>query len=103
MEDQRPIILWSYPRSLSTKSRKICKVFYKAANSIYKAWDKNITEEEIVLVDADDLVRELEKILRKYCEMVNVEFKKEMLEWKEERLKIWDLKLSGKDIDYLWH
>ncbi|CAG8763841.1 24523_t:CDS:2, partial [Gigaspora rosea] len=63
----------------------------------------NITGEDIVLVDADDLVREPEKIFGKYCEMVNVEFKKEMLEWKEERLKIWDLKLSGPDIDYLWH
>ncbi|CAG8648556.1 12774_t:CDS:2, partial [Dentiscutata erythropus] len=62
---------------------------------------KNITGEEIVLVDADDLVQEPEKILKKYCEMVNVEFKKEMLEWKEKRLKIWDLKLSGPDIDYL--
>ncbi|KAF0520761.1 branched-chain-amino-acid aminotransferase-like protein 1 [Gigaspora margarita] len=112
---------------------KSVKSFYKAANSTYKAWDKacvpnserydiffpekvwlkesrilydlikNITGEEIVLVDADDLVQEPEKILRKYCEMVNVEFKKEMLEWKEERLKIWDLKLSGPDIDYLWH
>ncbi|CAG8829157.1 28290_t:CDS:1, partial [Dentiscutata erythropus] len=101
---------------------KSIKSFYKAANSTYKAWDKacipnserydiffpekvwlegsrilydlikNITGEEIVLVDADDLVQEPEKILRKYCEIVNVEFKKEMLEWKEERLKIWDLK-----------
>ncbi|CAG8679077.1 22487_t:CDS:2, partial [Racocetra persica] len=101
---------------------KSVKSFYKAANSTYKAWDKacipnseryniffpekvwlkesrifydlikNITREEIVLVDADDLVQEPVKILRKYCEMVNVEFKKEMLEWKEERLKIWDLK-----------
>ncbi|CAG8541177.1 10601_t:CDS:2 [Dentiscutata erythropus] len=86
---------------------KSVKFFYKAANSTYKAWDKactkNITGEDIVLVDADDLVREPEKVFRKYCEMVNIEFKKEMLEWKEERLKIWDLKLSGPDIDYLWH
>ncbi|CAG8811356.1 31676_t:CDS:2, partial [Racocetra persica] len=64
---------------------------------------KNITEEEIVLVDADDLLREPEKILRKYCEMVNVEFKKEILKWKEERSNIWDLKLLGPNIDYLWH
>ncbi|RIB28640.1 hypothetical protein C2G38_2058738 [Gigaspora rosea] len=35
--------------------------------------------------------------------MVNIEFKKEMLEWKEERLKIWDIKLADPDIDYLWH
>ncbi|RIB17261.1 hypothetical protein C2G38_2088711, partial [Gigaspora rosea] len=112
---------------------KSIKSFYKAANSTYKAWNKacvpnskrydiffpekvwlkesrilynltkNITGKDIVLVDADDLVREPEKIFRKYCKMVNIEFKKEMLEWKEERLKIWDLKLSGPDIDYLWH
>ncbi|RIB07033.1 hypothetical protein C2G38_2252882 [Gigaspora rosea] len=113
--------------------KKSVKSFYKAANSTYEAWNnacvpnserynifflekvwlkesrflydliKNITGEEIVLVDADDLLRELEKILRKYCEMVNVEFKKEMLEWKEERSNIWDLNLSGPNIDYLWH
>ncbi|RIB28637.1 hypothetical protein C2G38_2058714 [Gigaspora rosea] len=93
---------------------KSVKSFYKAANSTYKAWDKACvpnserfdifySETEIVLVDADDLVQEPEKILRKYCEMVNIEFKKEMLEWKEERLKIWDIKLSDPDIDYLWH
>ncbi|CAG8742000.1 8958_t:CDS:1, partial [Cetraspora pellucida] len=88
---------------------KSVKSYYKAANATYKAWDKanvpnservelfsssrigikesrelydlikNVTGEEIPLVDADDLVREPEKVLRKYCEMVNVEFKKEML------------------------
>ncbi|RIB15698.1 hypothetical protein C2G38_2092678, partial [Gigaspora rosea] len=78
------------------------KVWFKESRILYDLI-KNITGEDIVLVDADDLVREPEKIFGKYCEMVNVEFKKEMLEWKEERLKIWDLKLSGPDIDYLWH
>ncbi|KAF0405605.1 branched-chain-amino-acid aminotransferase-like protein 1 [Gigaspora margarita] len=111
---------------------KSVKSFYKAAFSTCKAWEacvpnsekydiffpekvwlkdsrilydliKKITEEKIVLVDTDDLVLEPEKILRKYCEMVNIKFKKEMLEWKKEMLKIWDLKLSGPDIDYLWH
>ncbi|CAG8749580.1 6498_t:CDS:1, partial [Dentiscutata heterogama] len=112
---------------------KSVKLFYEAANSTCKAWDeayvpnskryaiffpkkvwlkdlrilhdliKNVTGEKIVLVDAGDLVREPEKILRKYCEMINKEFKKEMLEWKKERLKIWNLKLSGPNIDYLWH
>ncbi|KAF0476758.1 branched-chain-amino-acid aminotransferase-like protein 1 [Gigaspora margarita] len=112
---------------------KSIKSYYKAANSTYKTWDKtgtpnferydffsskkiwikesrtlydlikDATGEEIAIVDADDLIREPEKILRKYCGMVNVEFKKEMLEWKEERVKIWDLKLSGSDLDYLWH
>ncbi|KAF0404791.1 branched-chain-amino-acid aminotransferase-like protein 1 [Gigaspora margarita] len=37
---------------------------------------KNAVGEEIALVDADDLVQKPEKILRKYCEMINVEFKK---------------------------
>ncbi|CAG8656827.1 93_t:CDS:1, partial [Dentiscutata heterogama] len=116
---------------------KSVKSYYKAANATYKAWDKanvpnservelfsssriglkesrdlydlitNVTGEEIPLVDADDLVREPEKVLRKYCEMVNVEFKKEMLEWKAERLEIWDEKMSGlyhvPNLDYLWH
>ncbi|CAG8523557.1 15537_t:CDS:2, partial [Cetraspora pellucida] len=75
------------------KSKKSVKSFYKAANSTYKAWDKacilnserydiffsekvwlkesrilydlikDITREKIVLVDADDLVQEPEKIL----------------------------------------
>ncbi|RIB31011.1 hypothetical protein C2G38_2595 [Gigaspora rosea] len=48
---------------------------------------KNATGEKIALVDADDLVQEPEKILRKYCEMINVEFNKEMLNWKEVRVK----------------
>ncbi|CAG8533098.1 19522_t:CDS:2 [Dentiscutata erythropus] len=116
---------------------KSVKSYYKAANATYQAWDKaglpnfervelfssdkiglkesrnlydlikNVTGEEIALVDADDLIREPEKILRKYCEMVNVEFKKEMLEWKAERVEIWDKKMSGlyhvPDLNYLWH
>ncbi|CAG8815658.1 21191_t:CDS:2, partial [Dentiscutata erythropus] len=76
----------------------------KSVKSFYEAKIlHNVTGEKVVLVDAGDLVREPEKILRKYCEMVNIEFKKEMLEWKKERLKIWNLKLSGPNIDYLWH
>lgn len=116
---------------------KSVKSYYKAANATYKAWDKvnvpnserielfssdriglkesrilydlikNITGEEIPLVDADDLIREPEKILRKYCEMVNVEFKNEMLEWKAKRVDTWDTKLSGlyhvPDLDDLWY
>ncbi|CAG8710508.1 11959_t:CDS:2, partial [Dentiscutata heterogama] len=75
---------------------KSVKSFYEAANSTCKAWDeayvpnserydiffskkvwlkdlrilhdliKNVTGEKVVLVDAGDLVREPEKILRKY-------------------------------------
>ncbi|CAG8609920.1 35604_t:CDS:2 [Racocetra persica] len=116
---------------------KSVKSYYKAAIATYNAWDKaglpnceivelfssnkiglkesrilydlikNATEEAIALVDADDLVREPEKILRKYCEMVNIEFTKEMLEWKSERVEIWDTKMSGlyhvQDLNYLWH
>ena len=78
------------------------KVWLRESRILYDL-TKNITGEDIVLVDANDLVQEPEKIFRKYCEIVNIEFKKEMLEWKEERLKIWDLKLLGPDIDYLWH
>ncbi|CAG8442811.1 442_t:CDS:2 [Cetraspora pellucida] len=116
---------------------KSVKSYYKAAITTYKVWDevgvpnservnlfssnkiglkesrilydlvKNVTEEEIALVDADDLVREPEKILKKYCEMINVKFTKEMLEWKSERVGIWDSKMSGlyyvQDLNYLWH
>ena len=69
---------------------------------------KGVTGEEIALVDADDLVREPEKILRKYCEMVGVEFKKEMLEWKaEEELRFWDVDLPNihylPDLYQIWH
>ncbi|RIA90455.1 hypothetical protein C1645_737859 [Glomus cerebriforme] len=114
------------------------KSYYKAANASYKAWDeanapnserfeffsaehiglkelrafydliKNVTGEEIALVDSDDLVQEPEKILRKYCEMVGVEFKKEMLEWKaEEELRFWDVNLPNihylPDLYKIWH
>ena len=43
---------------------------------------KDVTGEEIALVDADGLIREPEKVLRKCCEMVGCKFKEEMLEWK---------------------
>ncbi|KAF0508952.1 branched-chain-amino-acid aminotransferase-like protein 1 [Gigaspora margarita] len=88
---------------------KSVKSFYKAAYSTCKVWEacvsnserydiffpenfwlkdsrilydliKKVTGEKIVLVDTDDLVLGPEKILRKYCEMVNIKFKKEMLE-----------------------
>ncbi|CAB4493200.1 uncharacterized protein OCT59_007716 [Rhizophagus irregularis] len=116
---------------------KSIKSYYRAANATYKAWDeadvseskrldlfsadsigikesralydliKNLTEEEIALVDADDLVREPEKVLRKYCEMVGVEFKKEMLAWKAEKIKRWDVKMADMyhvpDLYNIWH
>ncbi|CAG8804908.1 239_t:CDS:2, partial [Gigaspora rosea] len=47
----------------------------------------NASGEEIALVDADDLVQDPEKILGKYCEMINVEFKKEMLNWKSVKVE----------------
>ncbi|KAF0414442.1 branched-chain-amino-acid aminotransferase-like protein 1 [Gigaspora margarita] len=94
------------------KSKNSVKSLYKVINATNKAFDKaglpdigrskfssraigledsrilydlikNATGEGIALVDADDLVQETEKILRKYCEMINVEFNKEMLNWKE--------------------
>jgi hypothetical protein len=111
--------------------------YYKAANATYKAWDeanvpssertelfsaeyiglkelrdlynliKDVTGEEIALVDADDLVREPEKVMRKYCEMVGMEFKKEMLEWKAEEVKCWDVKIPDihhvPDLYNIWH
>ncbi|KAF0454379.1 branched-chain-amino-acid aminotransferase-like protein 1 [Gigaspora margarita] len=118
---------------------KSIKSYYKAANSTYNDWNKadvpnleridlfssnkigleeprilydlikDITGENIALVDADDLVREPEKVLRKYCEMINVKFKKEMLEWKAEKVEIWDNKKISSlnhlpDFNYnLWH
>ncbi|GES91145.1 branched-chain-amino-acid aminotransferase-like protein 2 [Rhizophagus clarus] len=103
---------------------KSVKSYYRAASATYKAWDeanvddskrvelfssdsigikelralydliKDITEEEIVLVDADDLVREPEKVLRKYCEMIGVEFKEKMLRWKAEKIvECWNVKI----------
>lgn len=123
---------------LFRNSEQSVKSFYKAANASYKAQDeanapiserfeffsaeqiglkelrafydliKNVTGKEIALVDSDDLVRKPEKILRKYCEMVGVEFKKEMLEWKaEEELRFWDLNLPNlfylPDLYKIWH
>ncbi|RIA87223.1 hypothetical protein C1645_828104 [Glomus cerebriforme] len=116
---------------------KSVKSYYKAANATYKAWNdvnipnsermelfsadaiglkesralydliKDITGEEIALVDADDLVREPEKVLKKYCEMVGAEFKKEMLAWKAEKVKCWDVKIPDMchvpDLYSIWH
>ena len=60
------------------------------------------------MVDADDLVREPEKVLRKYCEMVGCKFKKEMLEWKAaEKVECWDVKIPDiyhvPDLYNIWH
>ncbi|CAG8676530.1 hypothetical protein C2G38_979631 [Gigaspora rosea] len=95
---------------------KSVKSFYKAMNATNEAFDKagvpmsgkieissrtfgikqlrilydlikNASGEEIALVDADDLVQDPEKILKKYCEMINVEFKKEMLNWKSVKVE----------------
>ncbi|CAG8499780.1 12089_t:CDS:2 [Dentiscutata erythropus] len=48
---------------------------------------KNVTDEKIVLVDADDLEREPKKVLRKYCEMIGIKFKNVMLDWKAENVQ----------------
>ncbi|GBC05946.1 hypothetical protein RclHR1_06520002 [Rhizophagus clarus] len=116
---------------------KSVKSYYRAANATYKAWDdasvseskrielfsadsiglkesralydliKNVTGEKIALVDADDLIREPEKVLRKYCEMIGMEFKKEMLEWKAEKIKRWDVEIPDlyhvPELYNIWH
>lgn len=117
---------------------KSVKSYYKSANATYKAWDeanvpsfkrielfsadaiglkesralydliKDVTGEEISLVDADDLIREPEKVLRKYCEMVGCKFKKEMLEWKAaEKVECWDVEIPDiyhvPDLYNIWH
>ncbi|CAI2185620.1 19022_t:CDS:2 [Funneliformis geosporum] len=116
---------------------KSVKSYYKAAISTYKVWDdanvpsserivlfsakdiglkesralydliKGITEEEIPLVDADDLIRDPEKVMRRYCKMIGAEFKREMLEWKAEKVEHWDVKIPNvyhvPDLYNIWH
>ncbi|CAG8757765.1 12136_t:CDS:1, partial [Cetraspora pellucida] len=57
---------------------------------------KNTINEEILLIDADDLIKTPEKILTKYCEFVNINFRKEMLVWKPQKIDIWEN-------NYSWH
>ncbi|RIB22577.1 hypothetical protein C2G38_2173655 [Gigaspora rosea] len=65
---------------------------------------KNASGEEIALVDADDLVQDPEKILGKYCEMINVEFKKEMLNWKSVKVEPnLSILFNVPGIDDLWY
>ncbi|CAG8455848.1 hypothetical protein C2G38_2033442 [Gigaspora rosea] len=65
---------------------------------------KNASGEEIALVDADDLVQEPEKVLKKYCELINVEFKKEMLNWKSVKVEpTLATQLSVPGLDDLWY
>ncbi|CAG8790397.1 11481_t:CDS:1, partial [Cetraspora pellucida] len=57
---------------------------------------KDTINEEILLIDADDLIKDPKKILTKYCEFVNVNFRKEMLVWKPQKIDIWKN-------NYSWH
>ncbi|CAG8468189.1 517_t:CDS:2 [Acaulospora morrowiae] len=121
----REILLKFKHTFLIRDPEKSVKSYYNAANATYQAWDKagisscervelfsaNLiglkelrafydlikgeTGEEIPLVDADDLIQEPEIILRKYCEMVGVEFERGMLEWKAERVEAWDANISS--------
>ncbi|CAG8726976.1 12655_t:CDS:1 [Racocetra fulgida] len=42
-----------------------------------------------IVVDADDLCNDSKKVLGKYCEMVNVDFKESMLTWEAGKIEGW--------------
>ncbi|CAG8460100.1 12817_t:CDS:2, partial [Racocetra persica] len=43
----------------------------------------------LVVVDADDLINDPERVLKKYCELIGEEFKEEMTHWEAKPVKEW--------------
>ncbi|CAG8623636.1 14699_t:CDS:2 [Cetraspora pellucida] len=88
----------SFYRSINKSNNKKLNFDRIGIEELRKLYDiiKNTINEEILLIDADDLVENPEKILRKYCENVNIKFRKEMLIWKPQKMDIWKN-------NYLWH
>ncbi|CAG8648125.1 12235_t:CDS:1, partial [Cetraspora pellucida] len=43
-----------------------------------------------IVVDADDLINNPEKVLKEYCEMIGEEFKEKMIHWESKDIKEWE-------------
>ncbi|CAG8738453.1 7683_t:CDS:1, partial [Racocetra fulgida] len=44
---------------------------------------------QLIVVDADDLINDPERVLKKYCELIGEEFKEEMTHWEAKPIKDW--------------
>ncbi|CAG8673061.1 7581_t:CDS:2, partial [Racocetra persica] len=90
----------------SVKSLYKAKQFLSKANTEFsaKGFDKNSVgleeskqifdllkdlNKQLIVVDADDLVNDPERILKKYCELIGEEFKEEMTHWEAKPVKEW--------------
>ncbi|CAG8612539.1 7215_t:CDS:2, partial [Scutellospora calospora] len=60
---------------------------------------KESNKEPIVIV-ADDLITNPEKVMKKYCEMIGEEFKEEMIHWESKNVNEWDTKNKHKEMAY---
>ncbi|RIA99864.1 hypothetical protein C2G38_2237070, partial [Gigaspora rosea] len=49
---------------------------------------KGLNKQPIV-VDADDMINDSKGTLKKYCELIEEEFKEEMIHWKAETVNEW--------------
>ncbi|CAG8664695.1 9513_t:CDS:1, partial [Racocetra fulgida] len=91
---------------------KSVRSFYKAATFIIKQdFDKSQIglreskqifnslkdiNKQLIVVDADDLVNDPERVLKKYCELIGEEYKEEMIHWEAKAVNEWNGK-STKD------
>ncbi|KAF0525392.1 branched-chain-amino-acid aminotransferase-like protein 1 [Gigaspora margarita] len=92
---------------------KSLRSLYKAVNFIFKKnpeyfipdFDKNLAglkeskqifdlikdlNKQPIVVDADDLIDDPERVLKKYCELIGEEFKEEMIHWEAKNINEWN-------------
>ncbi|CAG8600786.1 16075_t:CDS:2 [Racocetra fulgida] len=87
---------------------KSVKSLYKAANFIIKTdfnksrvglrESKQIFDllkglnKQLIVVDADDLINDPERVLKKYCELIGEEYKEEMIHWEAKPVNEWNVR-----------
>ncbi|CAG8774481.1 26164_t:CDS:2, partial [Racocetra persica] len=92
--------------------KKSVRSLYKAATFIfnkspelgYKGFDKSLVglreskqifdllkdlNKQLIVVDADDLINDPERVLKKYCELIGEEYKEEMIHWEAKPVNEW--------------
>ncbi|CAG8453610.1 9910_t:CDS:2 [Scutellospora calospora] len=58
---------------------------------------KELNKEPIVIV-ADDLIANPEKVMKKYCEIIGEEFKEEMIHWESKEVNEWNTAKKHKEM-----